>query len=87
MRLVLLFITISTSIPDFITVRNFSFVNENGESVLRLGFDRRRLKGSAVRQRLTLKFGALGKYFAYQLRKSPPIFAPGATIKITGRVR
>ena len=68
-------------------MRNFSLTADNGESVLRPSFDRRRLDDSVATQRLTLKFNALDRHFAFQLRKSHPIFAPGATIKITGRVR
>ena len=72
---------------DVITVRNFSLITDNGESVLQPGFDRRRLRDSIASQRLTLKFNALEKNFVFHLQKSHPIFAPDATIKLSGRVR
>ena len=87
MRLVLLVVTMFASIPDFIKVRNFSLITEKGENVLQPGFDRRRLRDSIASQRLTLKFNALERNFVFHLQKSHPIFAPDATIKLSGRVR
>ena len=87
MRLVLLVVTMFASIPDFIKVRNFSLITEKGENVLQPGFDRRRLRDSIASQRLTLKLNALEKNFVFHLQKSHPIFAPDATIKLSGRVR
>ena len=69
-----------------ITVRNFSLVTDEGENVLQPNFDRRRLGDNVGTRRLTFKFNTLEKQFEFALSKSHPIFAPGATIRISGRV-
>ena len=87
MSLVLLFFGLMAGLPDFITVRNFSLVTDKGESVLRPDFDRRRLSDSLSTRRLTLKFTVDQKRFEFEFQKSYPIFAPDATIKISGQVQ
>ena len=69
-----------------IPVHNFSLVTDKGENVFQADFYRRRLAVGMV-DRLALKFNAEEKQFEFELESSHPIFAPGATIKITGRVR
>ena len=86
MLAVSLFILAIASIPnDSITVRKFSLVTNKGENVFHKDFDRRRLMDSF--RELALKFHAVEKQFEFEFRRSYPIFAPGATIKMTGRVR
>ena len=70
---------------ESITVRTFSLITDKGENVLREDFDRRRLTDSF--DRLALKFHAFEKQFEFKLERSYPIFAPEATIKMTGSVR
>ena len=69
-----------------ITVRNFSLATDKGQDVFKANFDRRRLQGTIV-ARIALKFNALDKQFEFEFESSLPIFAPGATIEMTGRVR
>ena len=75
-----------TSTPqDSISVRIFSLVTHNGENVLHEGFDRRQLGDKD--DKLSLQFQAVDKQFEFDFHRSYPIFAPNATIKITGSVR
>ena len=76
--------TVSAATPDSITLRTFSLVTDTGENVLHEKFDRRRLADRAI-GRLNLKFRAVEKQFEFAFEHSHPIFAPNATIKITGR--
>ena len=69
-----------------IPVHNFSLVTDKGENVFQADFYRRRL-AVGMADRLALKFNAEEKQFEFELESSHPIFASGATIKITGRVR
>ena len=69
-----------------ITVRNFSLVTDKGEDVFQTYFDRRRLRDSII-DRIALKFNAMEKNFEFEFEISHPIFAPGATIEMTGRVQ
>lgn len=69
-----------------ITVREFSLETDKGENVLHPHFDRRRLVDFTV-NRLALKFNALGDQFKFEFERSHPIFEPGLTIKMAGRVR
>ena len=71
---------------DSIIVRNFFLETDEGENVLHQHFDRRRLADSSV-ERLALKFNALGEQFNFEFERSHPIFEPGLTIKMAGRVR
>ena len=68
-----------------ITLRTFSLVTNTGENVLHANFDRRRLADRSI-DRLALKFHALEKQFEFEFARSHPMFAPGATIKMTGSV-
>ena len=72
--------------PDSITVRKFSLVTAKGESVLHTDFDRRRLRDNTV-SKISLKFNAENEQFEFKFDRRYPIFAPGATIKMTGDVR
>ena len=77
---------IRTSTPhESVTVSTFSLITDKGENVLRENFDRRRLTDSF--DRLALKFHAFEKQFEFKLERSYPIFAPEATVKMTGSVR
>ena len=92
MLLVLHVLGLTTTRPDAVTVRNFSFVDDKGESVLRPDFDWRRLSdGFAASpfapRRLTLKFSAVERQFQFQFQKNYPIFTPDATIQINEQVR
>ena len=77
-------LAITSTSPDSITVRTFSLVTSEGENVLHEDFDRRRLSNSFGR--LALKFNAIGKQFKFEFRRTYPIFAPDASIKMTSRV-
>ena len=72
--------------PDSITVRKFSLLTSDGENVLHHHFDKRRLEYASV-DRLALNFNAAGKQFEFEFQRQHSIFAPGATIKMTGDVR
>lgn len=74
------------NLPDSITVSKFSLVTAKGENVLHADFNRRRLGDNSV-QRLFLKFNAVDKQFEFKFDHRHPIFAPGATIQMTGDVR
>ena len=82
--LCVLAVTAVHTIDEPIAVRMFSLMTGKGENVLHEGFDRRRLADSF--DRLTLNFQALEKQFEFEFEPSFPIFKPGATIKIAGRV-
>ena len=77
---------VTASLLASITVRDFSLVNDKGENVFQTNFYRRRLSGSIL-ERIALKFNAAEKEFKFELESTHPIFAPGAKIKIIGRVR
>ena len=66
-----------------IVLHNFSLITTTGKNVWRTDFERRRLAVHAI-DRLALKFHAVEKKFEFELERSNPIFAPGATIKVTG---
>ena len=53
--------------------------------MLHADFDRRRL-ADRLTDRLALKFHAVERQFKFGFQRSHPIFAPGTTIKMTGRV-
>ena len=81
-----LFFSAAVALPDeSITLRTFSLVTSKGENVLHSDFDRRRLTDNFGR--LALKFNAFEKQYEFEFERSHPIFAPGATIKMTGHVR
>ena len=84
--IVTLLVAALTGNPQSIIARNFSLVTDTGESVLHDQFDRRRLASGGVTDRLSMKFFAMNKLFEFQFEPSYPIFLPGATIKMTGRV-
>ena len=77
---------VTASLLASITVRDFSLVTDKGENVFQTNFYRRRLSGSIL-ERLALKFNTAEKQFKFELESTHPIFAPGAKIKIIGRVR
>ena len=68
-----------------IILREFSLVTKRGENVLHSNFNRRRL-ACRSNNRLALTFDAFDQRFEFELERSYPIFAPGARIKMTGRV-
>ena len=84
--LVFHFLGFTASLLASITVRNFSLVTDKGEHVFEEDFYRRRLSNRIV-DRLALKFNAVEKHFEFVFENSHPIFSPGATIEMTGRVR
>ena len=47
----------------------------------------RHLEADSSVERLALKFNALGEQFNFEFERSHPIFEPGLTIKMAGRVR
>ena len=69
-----------------ITVRKFSLLTSKGENVLHKNFDEKRFVHTGI-DRLIFKFNAMGKEFEIDFRRHHPIFALGATIKMTGDVR
>ena len=72
-------------LPDSITVRKFSLLTSKGENVFHKQFSRRRLAESSV-DKLIFKFTVSKKKFKFEFERRYSIFAPGATIKMTGRV-
>ena len=91
MLLVLHVLGLTATFPDSVTVRNFSFVTDEGDNVLAPNFDRRRLSdrfaaSSSLARRLTLKFSAAEHHFEFEFHKSYPIFADDATVRIVGQV-
>ena len=76
----------TASLLASITVRDFSLVTDKGEDVFQAVSDRRQLQDS-IMDRIALTFNAMEKNFEFKLERSHPIFAPGATIEMTGRVR
>ena len=79
-------LSVADTSQESVTVRKFSLVTDEGENVLHADFDRRRLADSSF-DRLAFRFYAFGKHFEFELERSYPILAPGATIKMTSRVR
>ena len=79
-------LSVADTSQESVVVRKFSLVTDGGENVLHADFDRRRLADSSF-NRLAFKFYAFGKHFEFELERSYPILAPGATIKMTSRVR
>ena len=78
-------LTCIAKLPESITVRKFSLLTSKGENVFDNNFARRRLSDNSV-DKLVFKFSALDEQFEFEFERRYPIFAPGATIKMTGRV-